>query len=366
MGLTKEQRQETLVYILLWGILFIAPVLSLYVRTAATAELTFDWNEVLMVWRQYGIYFAAFLVHNYLLAPLFVFRQRRVLYFSAVASLIVGITLCQCSFRPPAPFGKPPMADGRHVPPRPKHQPHPKHKPKPKRPPVLGERDIVQIVVLILMLGMNIGVKLYFRQRHDQQALEELEKRNLEQQLEYLKYQVNPHFLMNTLNNIHALVDINPEQAKDTIRELSKLLRFVLYEGNKQTVPLSRELAFIECYIRLMLMRYTEKVTVTIDIPERLPDSNVPPLLFITFVENAFKHGVSYRTPSYVDIAFAHTADQLHFTCRNSKVSRADTSHGGIGLTNAKQRLDLLYGKGYTLNIEDTAENYRVALTIPL
>ena len=360
MGLTKEQRQETLVYILLWGILFIAPVLSLYVRTAATTELTFDWNEVLMVWRQYGIYFTAFLVHNYLLAPLFVFRQRRVLYFSAVVSLIVGITLCQCSFRPPAPFGKPPMADGRHVPPRPKHQP------EPKRPPVLGERDLVQIVVLILMLGMNIGVKLYFRQRRDQQALEELEKRNLEQQLEYLKYQVNPHFLMNTLNNIHALVDINPEQAKETIRELSQLLRFVLYEGNRQTVPLSRELAFIECYIRLMRMRYTDKVTVIVDIPERLHDGNVPSLLFITFVENAFKHGVSYRIPSFVDIAFSHTAGRLHFVCRNSKVGREDEGHGGVGLANAKQRLDLLYGKDYTLNIDDAAETYNIELNIPL
>ena len=163
-------------------------------------------------------------------------------------------------------------------------------------PPLfVGEHDVLSIVVLILMFGANLGTKYYFRSRSDQRKLEDLEKQNLEQQLEYLKYQINPHFFMNTLNNIHALVDIDPEKAKSTILELSKMMRFVLYEGNKTVVPLEREISFLQNYITLMKLRYTDKVRIQVDVAQTLPNKDVPPLIFITFVENAFKHGVSYR-----------------------------------------------------------------------
>ena len=159
----------------------------------------------------------------------------------------------------------------------------------------MGEHDILAIVVLILMFAANLGIKSYFRSRDDRKRLAELEHENLEQQLEYLRYQINPHFFMNTLNNIHALVDIDPEKAKDTILELSKMMRFVLYEGNKQSVPLVRELDFIRHYITLMQLRYTDKVRIILDLPTETPDHTLPPLILISFVENAFKHGVSYQ-----------------------------------------------------------------------
>ena len=155
----------------------------------------------------------------------------------------------------------------------------------PKPPAFMGEHDIVALIILLLMLGMNLGVKYYFKSRHDAKQLMVLEKENLEQQLEYLKYQINPHFFMNTLNNIHALVDIDPEQAKDTILELSKMMRFALYEGDKKGVPLSREFEFIRHYVTLMRMRYTDKVEVKVDLPTETPDYELPPLMLITFIE---------------------------------------------------------------------------------
>lgn len=233
-------------------------------------------------------------------------------------------------------------------------------------PPIVGERDIMAVVVLILMLGANLGIKAYFRSRDDRKRLALLEKQNLEQQLEYLRYQINPHFFMNTLNNIHALVDIDPEKAKDTILELSRMMRFVLYEGNKQGVPLSRELDFIRHYVTLMQLRYTDKVRIDIDLPTEVPDRQVPPLMLITFIENAFKHGVSYQRESFIEVQVEVNGDELQFSCRNSKSEKSNEEKGGMGLANVRKRLNLLYDKRYSLHIKDDTDTYNVELTIPI
>ena len=416
MAFGNDKRQETITYLVLWGLLFLAPILSLHVRTVEDSTEVFDWNEVTVVWRQYAIYFAFFLIHNHLLAPMLVYRQRRVLYFSILATLVATFMLYQCSNRPmpderhtpnrPKPEGRfmhegRPMPDDRFFPEKPDGSdfpdapkapkapipdgspsgpaspeaqfppkrpapPHPRTEPRHHPPLFVGQHEVVSLIVLLLMLGTNLGVKFYYRHRRDQRHLAELERQNLEQQLNYLRYQINPHFLMNTLNNIHALVDIDAEQAKATIVELSKMLRFVLYEGDKTTVPLSRELAFTEEYIKLMCLRYTEKVCVSFTKPDQLPNADVPPLILITFVENAFKHGVSYRQQSFVNIECSVSGDTFTFHCSNSRITDADDSHGGVGLQNVRKRLDLIYGATYTLLTEADADAYRVSLTIPL
>ena len=213
---------------------------------------------------------------------------------------------------------------------------------------------------------MNLGVKYYFKSRDDQKKLLRLEKENLEQQLEYLKYQINPHFFMNTLNNIHALVDIDAEKAKSTILELSKMMRYVLYEGDKKGVPLTREFDFIRNYITLMRLRYTNKVQIRIDIPSQAPDRLIPPLMLITFIENAFKHGISYQHDSFIEVKAEVLGEKLHFACRNSKAEKPNEEKGGVGLANVKQRLKLLYDNDYTLKIQDETDVYSVQLIIPL
>ena len=233
-------------------------------------------------------------------------------------------------------------------------------------PPIVGERDIMAVVVLILIFSANLGIKFYFKTRDDRKRLAELEKQNLEQQLEYLRYQINPHFFMNTLNNIHALVDIDPEKAKDTILELSKMMRYVLYEGNKQGVPLSRELDFIRHYIALMRLHYTDKVRISIDLPSEVPERQVPPLMLITFIENAFKHGVSYQHESFIDVKVTMEENKLCFSCCNSKAEKSNEEKGGVGLANVRERLKLLYNNDYTLRIDDTADIYTVELIIPI
>ena len=389
----KQSRQENLIYLAVWGLLFAAPLLSLYVRTVNDPNIEFDWSEVFFAWRLFAVYLLLFLIHNFLLAPLLVHGGKRVVYYASVAAMLMAFTLYQCNQRPerrnhrrppmervnnhqpsfaephaesPTAFDgeRPPLPDDGHLMKgkRPRNR---DHKAGP-RPPFVGERDILTIVVLVLMFGANLGIKFYYRSRDDQKRLAELEHENLEQQLEYLRYQINPHFFMNTLNNIHALVDIDPEQAKDTILELSKMMRFVLYEGNKKDVPISREFDFIRHYVALMQLRYTEKVKITLDMPQESPDRQIPPLILITFIENAFKHGISYQRESFIDINVAVEGEKLKFKCSNSKADQANEEKGGVGLDNVRKRLNLLYDNNYTLDINDTPDIYHVELVIPL
>ena len=393
MKLGTEDKRELAVYAALWAILFAAPLLSAYVQTAQTG-VAFRWGDVTGIWRQYALFFVVFLIHNFLLAPLLIYRQRRGLYFTGIAVLLACFVAVQCAHQP-RPGDRPMPRDigemGMHGEPRPDFEPRqgdfePREDnfqgdferdappPKPlgeqdgpgRHGRLIGEHDMVATAMLVLMLGMNIGVKLYFRQRTDRQRMTALERQNLEQQLEYLKYQINPHFLMNTLNNIHALVDIDPEQAKETIVELSKIMRFVLYEGSKQTVPLRQELIFLENYIQLMRMRVAEQVDISVDIPPVAADREIPPLMLITFVENAFKHGVSYQQHSFIDISISIEDNHLHFRCQNSRVPQGEDRHGGVGLQNVRRRLDLIYGHDYTLDISDQKDTYTVNLTLPL
>ena len=392
----SNNKKESLVYLVLWAILFAAPVLSIYIHHAGNGDAqTLPWNELWHIWRQYLVFLAAFLIHNYLLAPLLVYSRRRILYSLGIITLLGVFIMVQCAQRPDFPErrhgphermnvehvmdDRPPFDDRdrpeppfddleRPLPPdkkNPQFSPqHPSFKDHPPR--IVGQHDVVATIIFILMTGMNLGIKFYFRQRDDRERLAILERQNLEQQLEYLKYQINPHFLMNTLNNIHALVDIDPEQAKETIVELSKIMRFVLYEGSKQKVPLRQEIIFLDNYIQLMSMRVTDQVDIKVDIPQVMPDRDIPPLMLITFVENAFKHGVSYRQKSFIDISIRISDDRLLFHCRNSKVPQGEDCHGGVGLQNVKRRLELIYGSTYTLDIKDEADTYTVDLSLPL
>lgn len=343
-----QSRQENLLYLALWTTLFVAPVLSMYIHSVSDSFYTFQWRDLWIIWPKFIVFLALFLIHNFLLAPILILKNKRWQYSLITLSIIALFTLYQCTSRP--------------VPP-PHHAPAPSHI---APPAIVGEHDIMAVVILILMFGMNLGIKGYYRHRYDERRMAALEKKNLEHQLEYLKYQINPHFFMNTLNNIHALVDIDPEKAKSTIVELSKMMRFILYEGDKNGVPLSRECEFIRTYITLMRLRYTDKVKINVELPRELPDKTVPPLMLISFIENAFKHGISYLHDSFIDIIVSVNNDHLTFRCHNSKADKPNTEKGGIGLANVRQRLQLLYDSNFTLNIQDNPDTYNVELTIPL
>ena len=375
---------ESAIYLGTWVLLAAAPIAIEAVQTHAQTDAVFSWHDIWLTWRQFLPYALLFLLHDRLMAPLLVGQEKRWWYGSAVLLVVTLFTVYQCTHRPQFPDrppheiamrqpSQPPFEDmGHDQRPPMDGQPHFEGQPphdheRGPRPPLLfGRHDFIAILVLILMFGLNIGVKYYFRQRENERRLSELERKSLRQQLDYLRYQINPHFFMNTLNNIHALVDIDPEQAKTSIVELSKMMRFVLYEGDKAQVPLSSEMAFLKHFIALMRLRYTDRVRIDVDLPEQTPDAQVPPLLFATFIENAFKHGVSYQKESFINIRLAVSDGQLHFKCTNSKAPKSAESEGGVGLQNARQRLALIYGERHRLDISETDELFCVHLSIPL
>lgn len=368
-----HKRNEILLYTAIWVILFVAPILSLYARSLTDTAAAFNWSEVTHEWKYICGFLAVFVLHDLVAAPLLVYLKRRASYATITCAIVAAFAAWQWAIRPP--MEEPPMrrtamhapqtaTNGDHpTPPAPHKLPN-EHRPEP--PMYSGQHDVVATLVLALMLGLNICVKYYFRFTDERKRLKDIEKQNLEHQLEYLKYQINPHFFMNTLNNIHALVDIDPEKAKTTILELSKMMRFVLYEADKPAVPLQNEIGFVKNYIRLMRLRYADSVRISVEVAEPIPDKMVTPLVAIAFVENAFKHGISYKHDSFVEVAFAVNDGKLLFTCRNSKAEALDDDHGGVGLENVKRRLNLIYGERHSLKITEDNSTYNVELTIPL
>jgi LytS/YehU family sensor histidine kinase len=195
-----------------------------------------------------------------------------------------------------------------------------------------------------------------------------VEKENVENQLGFLRNQVSPHFFMNTLNNIHSLIDINSEEAKESIIKLSKLMRHLLYESEAEQIPISKELEFVRNYVDLMRLRYSKKVSIDLEITGQVADKYIPPLLFTSFLENAFKHGIGHNDNSYIRIAFNFVEERLEFCIINSNPhAQKENGHsGGIGIENSRKRLDLLYADRYSLEIDDGNDAYTVTLILPV
>lgn len=352
MKMKLYKKVEQLVYIGVWIAVVLAPLLTLWGYAQLSGQ-PFTWSWVIPIWTMQFGYMVVFFIHNYTIAPLLIYGRKWDKYLLGLICLIAAFFTYEHQVRshPGPPRIDRPATD----------------KPDEKVMP-FDDHGIMHLVTLLLLLGVNVGVKSMFKSKYDRECLEQLQKEKMAQELQYLKYQISPHFFMNTLNNIHALVDINPEQARDTIVDLSKMMRYLLYEGSKDMIPLKADTAFIVNYVKLMRLRYPSSVAITVDIADHLPNTQVPPLLLITFVENAFKHGVSYRQPSFIEITINADDCQLHFHCRNSKAPSASgkSQVGGVGLENAKRRLSLLYGKAHTLTISDNPDTFDVSLSTPI
>lgn len=381
-------RKEHTIYTAIWAMLYASPVVNIYTRMAGNPRITFSWTEILHAWEYTSTWLVMFAIHNFLLLPLLLRKRKTGTYLClSFLILLTGMFITylnrpmhknQYKTRMEAEWKADSLAyervaavrlgDGRYCSP----QNPMRRKPLEYQPidplPMLGPGELVAFFGGLLLMGMNLGVKLYFMSQRDRERQKIIDQRNLEQQMEYLKYQVNPHFFMNTLNNIHALVDIDPERAKTTIVELSKMMRHILYEGSKKLIPLTREVEFLNLYVQLMRLRYTRKVHINVDVPLQLPELKLPPLMLIIFVENAFKHGISYREESFIDIKLRVEDKRLLFSCCNSKPTQVQRTNekGGMGLQNVRQRLELLYDDDYTLDINDGEKTYEVKLDIPM
>jgi len=214
--------------------------------------------------------------------------------------------------------------------------------------------------------AVAIGIRHMIRTRQIRQQLKDEKARSTEAELAWLKSQINPHFLFNTLNNISSLTQIDANAAQDAIAQLSDLLRYAMYETNKKTVPIAGEVDFMRNYIALMKLRCNEKTEVDAQFSIANDQQEIAPLLFISLIENAFKHGVSSNRPSRIAICLEQTDDRLVFTCDNTNYPKddADRSGSGIGLENTRRRLELMYHDRYTWEQSLNDDIYHIRITL--
>jgi two-component system LytT family sensor kinase len=213
-----------------------------------------------------------------------------------------------------------------------------------------------------------IGVKLALLWYDNERRMEYMERNKLQAELKMLKDQVNPHFMFNTLNNLYGLISRNPTHAQESVLRLSGILHFMLHESNHPAIPVQLEIKCIQDYVELEKLRYTESLSISLNVAPYVRELAIAPLTIFPFVENSFKHGASELIQeAWVNMDFSVYKNNFVFKIENSKRPRPVTSSSkGIGLTNVKRRLELIYGEDHSLQIIDSDESFLVILKIAL
>lgn len=353
---SNNKRVETLIYAGLWFISVVLFLLDMMrVRSNANMPLL-DMGAVERLCLTLLPFMTLFALNNYLFIPGLLKKGHYTRYFFVTLCAIGIIWLWQMiQFYYFLRIGEFPGHDN----------PPPHRGPSPLLPLPL----FLDVIYDLLIVGVNLAISLLFQQFADRFAHESLMKENAENQLTYLKAQINPHFYMNMLNNIHGMIEIDSSKAQDMVIEMSRLMRYMLYDSSRSEIALSAEIGFIKYYLALMRVRYPED---SVNISVQLPRANdvhgihIPPLLFLVFLENAFKHGVSYSSNSFIYVSLSREENKIIFQCMNSIHKAKDSeTHAGIGLENVKRRLDIIYGIRYNLDIAETDPVYTVTLTLP-
>ena len=361
---------ELIVFIVGWMAIFSIPFFNHRLNNSV------DWKNVGDEWIKIFSYFIIFIVNAFVLVPKFLFQKKYSAYIGLtvfVVILMIGVSISLgLIFTTSQPMEMPPMDLGPGMPPMELGNGMPA--PLGYRPVIPPEQKSIfmiladELIISMLVVGAGTSFKMVSQWLHEENRRKDLEKEQLKTELAFLRHQVSPHFFMNTLNNIHALIDINKEDAKNTIIELSTMMRYLLYDTAQGQTTLKKEINFIESYIALMQLRFPKKVTVRLEVPVTIQDIQIPPMLFLSFLENAFKHGVSYKAESFVSFKLDQIDNRLYCNIKNSKHNKEnlDKSYSGIGLINIKKSLKLLFGNDYFLNIFEDEKVFEVQLTIPV
>ncbi|MEI6946879.1 histidine kinase [Paraflavisolibacter sp. H34] len=218
----------------------------------------------------------------------------------------------------------------------------------------------------LMLLFISCFLHVFFSLVRTQNEKKALENAHLHAEINLLRSQIHPHFLFNTLNSIYAQAVSRPEQAQQSILKLSEILRYMLYETSSEKISLEKDVQYLSSYIDLQRMRLSQKITIHYTVRGGLKGLTIAPLLLITFVENAFKHGISYSPPSTISIHLEVVDNALTLLVRNPVVGGHISEPGGMGLQNARRRLELLYPRQYWLEIEENKNQFVVNLKILL
>ncbi len=234
-------------------------------------------------------------------------------------------------------------------------------------------RTLGSILPMLMLLGIGTSFEMILNWEKQRRKQETIEKEKMEAELAFLKSQIDPHFLFNSLNNIYSLAELQSENTGQSILLLANLMRYMLYETNSGKIQLTKEVQHIEDYIALQKLRIHLNEDVDIDFRQQgdLAGIYIEPLLLIPFIENAFKHGISYNQRSFIQLELSVENNNMILKILNSKRKSAQKnenaiSHSGIGIANTKRRLELLYPNQHTLDITDDNEYYLTFLQLDL
>ncbi len=212
-----------------------------------------------------------------------------------------------------------------------------------------------------------IGITVVYRLVESQRKLAEIAEERTKAELQYLKNQINPHFFFNTLNNLYGLALAKSDKTSEVVMKLSELMSYMLYDTRQSTVPLTKELNYIQNYIELEEIRFEGRFSCNVGMEGDVESVNLPPMLLLPFVENAFKHGVNTASrDAWINVIVKADRDRLSFVVENSVGEKKAETKGGLGIENVKRRLELLYPQKHTLEYGKTEEGYKITLELNL
>ncbi|SDS35964.1 Histidine kinase [Polaribacter sp. KT25b] len=355
---------ESIFIFLFWILLFLLPLFYQWVNSGFIR-----WSVIFNVWIDYLPLLIVFCVNRFLLTPFLLFKRKQFFYLVAVV-VVISFTVFgsinirkNVIFQEIVPLHK---QGGLQFPDS--NKTGIKKGLQNRQAPVGTYPPYVNLILLsILLVGFDTGMKLSVKWAETQQQKAEVEKESVKNELAFLRNQVSPHFLMNTLNNIHALIDFDTVEAKRSVVKLSTLMRYLLYESNDKPIALSKEIKFIESYVELMKLRFCEEVIIELNLPKNPPNISIPTLLFTNIIENAFKYGISYEQNSFVNIRLFVHENELEFTIQNSVHKKLETVESlGIGIENTKKRLKLLYNNDYIFTSIENENVFSSTIKIPI
>lgn len=339
----KNKSLTPLIHLLVWGVLFSLPYIA---SSGQSVEIT---RFIEHFWIPLVLYAVVFYLNYFALVDWFLFPKKPVLFFVLNALIIALFIWVRYIVRV---YIFPEMEMG---------------PPGQKRPPISFFIYIDGLSFIIPVI-FSVTLKVFERWIKTEAEKKEAENARLQSELQHLKYQLQPHFFFNSLNNIYALVDISPDKAKETILALSKLMRYLLYESNTAKVSFKKEVEFMQKYIELMQLRTAGNTIIKTNFMPLPADVEVAPLLFIPLLENAFKHGVSATQQSEMVFTMKMEGTTIVFETSNLNLpkNKSDRSGSGIGLQNIKKRLQLIYPGRYefTAAAEGTRFNTRLEIDI--
>lgn len=351
-----------MIHLLLWALF----ALAIFYYQPVISDFDIPYQFWVKQTLELSLLIITFYLNSFVLVPKLLLRNHRVYYFVIIIGIIIAILFANRSLD--RAYGE---SQGRRM--FQAQSQSTRH--TPPGPPVFipGRRggSTLTVTITALVIGISTAMTAIQKWQKDNQERKELEKDKVTSELSFLKAQINPHFFFNTLNNIYALTAKDPKVAGEAIHQLSKMMRYLLYDTQQGKNMLSQEIEFVKNYISLMKLRLTDVVKINIDTPANLQDMPLPPMILLPFVENAFKHGVSATQQSHINIIILQKDKILDVTVNNS--IRKDNSvsldtNSGIGLINTRRRLDLLYPGMHKLDISEpnATSEYTVHLVIDL